>query len=70
MKTILNPTEAENVLNQLPDNEKLKIATDKIRFGEYFIGFDHDTYFRVDPINVVMKKGRPVSVNPDDLTII
>lgn len=70
MKTILNPKEAENILNMLPDKEKMRINNDKIRCGEYFIGHDHNTYYRVDPINVVFKEGKPVTIDPTDITII
>ncbi len=70
METILTPKEAENILGLLPDKDIIRIKSDKIRFGEYFIGHEHNNYFRVNPINVIMREGRPVNINPDDITII
>ena len=70
MKTILSPGEAENSLDKLSENDRHKIDSDKIRYGEYFIGEENQSYFRIDPLYVVMAKGRPVSIKPDDSTII
>lgn len=70
MGMILSKVEAENVLHQLPEKEIIRINNDKIRCGEYFIGHDQDNYFRVDPINVIIKEGSPVNIYPNAITII
>lgn len=70
MERILTNKEAETKYNELTDRDKYKINSDKIRFGEYFIGLDHNSYYRVDPINVIVTEGQPVNVRPNDLTII
>lgn len=70
MERILTDKEAETKYNELTDKDKYKINSDKIRFGEYFIALDHNSYYRVDPINVIVTEGQPVNVRPNDTTII
>ncbi len=70
METILSQTEAENILEQLPEGEKAEIERDKIRFGEYFIGKINNTFYRINPINVIIKNGVPSLIKPISATMI
>ncbi|PWG79753.1 hypothetical protein [Pararcticibacter amylolyticus] len=70
MERILTISEAEQAINKLTDQDKHRVMNDQVCFGEYFIGNENNVYFRINPINVIMSNGRPVSVNPDDSTII
>lgn len=70
MEKILTNKEAENNFYKLTDRDKHIANSDKIRFGEYYIGLDQNSYYRINPLNVIISEGGPVNINPDDITII
>ncbi|WP_207426321.1 hypothetical protein [Pedobacter sp. SYSU D00535] len=70
METILTAQEAEHIFEKLTEKAKAQIKNDIIRFGEYFIGRKDDSYFRINPINVVISDGKPKVVTPDSITEI
>ena len=70
MENILSQKEAESIIEQLSEGEKVEIERDKIRFGEYFIAETDNHYYRVNPINVVIEDGKPSLVDPASETMI
>jgi len=70
MERILASAEAEEVMGLLSIKDKEEIERDKIRFGEYYIGKNQNKYYRINPINIVTKDGKPELINPISITEI
>ncbi|WP_374163332.1 hypothetical protein [Arcticibacter sp. MXS-1] len=70
MERILTDKEAETAVERLTEKDKIRVACDKVRFGEFYIATDREGYVRVDPINIIERGGKPVSIRPIDSTII
>ena len=64
MEKILSETEAQHIINNLTEVEQAEIKRDKVRFGEFFIGSENNSYYRVNPLNVVLIDGGFKSVIP------
>jgi hypothetical protein len=70
MGTILTESESKDIIDQLSTSERKAIERDKIRFGEYFIVLVDDKYFRINPMNVIVKNGVPELLKDVSLTFI
>jgi len=70
METILTDSEAESIFDNLAEKTREELKRDRIRFGEFFVGTNNGKYYRVNPINVIVKDGKPKLLNPDPETEI